>query len=127
MKTKISKSLYKVATSSIGEVIIGIAFGKLSKLLPVKKIEETKKVLAFWHPQPSWEKHIVIVPKKAIKGITSLKNEDLPFISECLELGGKIAKNLNWDEKRYSIIAHGGTAQTVNQLHFHLNSGELLK
>jgi len=31
-----------------------LTFGKLSKLLPVDRVMETDKVLAFKHPKPYW-------------------------------------------------------------------------
>jgi len=127
MKRKISKGGFLLAKSRLGDLIIGLAFGKFSKLLPVKKIAENKKVVAFWHPYPSWEKHIVIVPKKQIDSLTSIRREDFPYIGECLQIAGSIAKKLKWDNKRWSVIAHGGTGQKVNQLHFHLNCGKLLE
>jgi len=69
----------------------------------------------------------VIVPKKEVKSLTTLKEEDLPYISECLQVAGSIVRKLKWGKKRWSVIAHGGIGQKVNQLHFHLNCGKLLK
>jgi len=48
------KKLLIIARSPLGELIIGLAFGKLSKLLPVDRVTETDKVLAFKHPKPYW-------------------------------------------------------------------------
>ena len=69
----------------------------------------------------------MIVPKKEVKSLTTLKEEDLPYISECLQVAGSIVRKLKWGKKRWSVIAHGGIGQKVNQLHFHLNCGKLLK
>jgi len=49
----ISKQLFKLAKTPLGDLIVGISFDTpLNKLLPVKRIKETDKVLAFWHPKP---------------------------------------------------------------------------
>ena len=49
----ISEQIFKFAKTPIGDLIVGIAFGTaLSKLLPITRINETDKVLAFWHPKP---------------------------------------------------------------------------
>lgn len=126
MKSKASQSLFKVSQTKIANMIIGFAFSKGSALLPVKRVKENEKVIAFWHPKPSWEKHIVIVPKKPIKNLPSIQNSDYEYVAEALKIAGEIAEELHWQEKRYSVLIHGGTGQSVKQLHFHLNSGKLL-
>lgn len=98
----------------------------LNKLLPVKRVKETHKVLAFWHPTPFWEKHILLVPKKPIKNITSLTDDDLPYIDEIYKLTKEIVVELVWDKTEYTVLTNGGGRQEVNQIHFHLNSGEVL-
>lgn len=120
----ISKKLFSLAKSPLGDLIVGIAFGKFSKLLPVKRVKETSKVIAFWHPKPFWEKHILIIPKKKIKNVTSLKYEDGEYLYEVFKVAGEIVKELGWEKEGYSLLANGGSRQEVNQLHFHLNSGK---
>ena len=119
-----SKKLFALAKTPIGDLIIGTAFGKLSKLLPVKRIKETDKVLAFWHPVPSWEKHILIVPKKAIKKLTALKEEDLKYVDEVFRIAKEVVMELGWEKGGYTLLTNGGNRQNVNQLHFHLVSGK---
>lgn len=120
----ISKKLFSLAKTPLGDLIVGIAFGKFSNLLPVKRIKETPKVIAFWHPKPFWEKHILIIPRKQIKNLTSLKYEDGEYIYEVFKVAGEIVKELGWEKDGYSLLANGGKRQEVNQLHFHLNSGK---
>lgn len=122
-----SRKLFALAKTPLGDLIVGIAFGKLSSLLPVKKVKETDKVLAFWHPKPYWEKHILIVPKKAIKKITSLTNEDYEYMNEAFVVAKEIVEELRWEKEGYSLLVNGGKRQEVNQLHFHLNSGKQIR
>ena len=119
-----SKKLFALAKTPIGDLIIGAAFERLSKLLPVKRVRETDKVLAFWHPTPSWEKHILIVPKKAIKKLTALREEDLEYIEDVFRAAKEIVVELEWEKGGYTLLANGGDRQEVNQLHFHLTSGK---
>lgn len=121
-----SKKLFALAKTPIGDLIVGLAFGKLSGLLPVKRVKETDKVIAFWHPKPFWEKHIVIVPKKAITKITALKPGDMEYIDEVYVVAKGIVEDLGWEKDGYTILANGGARQEVNQLHFHLSSGKPL-
>ncbi len=91
----LSTQLFKLAKTPLGDLIVGITFGTpLSKLLPVKGIKETDKVLAFWHPKPFWEKHILLVPKKSIKNITSLEPSDYEYISEIYKVAKEIVLEL---------------------------------
>lgn len=116
--------LFSLAKTPVGDLIVGIAFGKLNKLIPVKRIKETDKAMAFWHPKPFWEKHILIVPKKAIRKITSLEKDDLEYVSEIYKIAKEIIVDLGWEKDGYTILTNGGNRQEVNQLHFHLASGK---
>ncbi len=123
----ISKKVFELAKSPIGDLIVGLAFGKFSKLLPVARIKETDKVIAFWHPKPFWEKHIVLVPKKAIKSIAALTKEDSDFIGEIYLIAKEIVEDLGWENNGYTILVNGGERQEIGQIHFHLQSGKQLK
>lgn len=118
----LSKKLLSMAKTPIGDLIIGLAFGKINRLLPVKRLKETDKVIAFWHPKPFYEKHILIVPKKPIKKITSIKEEDMGYIDEIFKVAKEIVEELEWEKSGYTLLANGGARQEVNQLHFHLFS-----
>jgi histidine triad (HIT) family protein len=118
------KALFQLSKSKLGELIVGIAFGKFDKLLPVKRVYENDYVLAFWHPKPYWQKHILIVPKKAIKDLHSIKEEEIEYISETHKAIQKIVLEQGFDKTDYTVVTNGGTRQEVKQLHFHLGSGE---
>jgi len=117
------KALFALAKTPLGELIIGIAFGTFHGLLPLDRIKETEKVLAFWHPQPFWEEHILIVPKKAIKSLSAMCHDDLPYITEVFKVAREIALEKGWDQSDYTIVTNGGSRQDVAQLHFHLGRG----
>ena len=74
---EIAKKAFEFPKTSLGGLIVGIAFAKFSSLLPVKKVKENTYAFAFSHPKPLWKNHIVVVPKKPITKITSLKEKDL--------------------------------------------------
>ena len=122
--SKFIKKLFSLAKSPLGNLIVGLAFGKFSKLLPVKRIIDDAKVIAFYHPKPFWEKHILVVPKKPIKKLTTITEEDLPYITEVYRVVEQIVVDLGWEKGAYSLITNGGSRQEVNQLHFHLCSGK---
>ena len=124
MKKIVSKKLFDLGKTPIGDLIVGFAFGKFSKLLPVKRLRETNKVIAFWHPKPFWEKHVLIVPKKSIKSLTSISDKDLRYINEAIIVAKELVRELGWEIDGYTFSVNGGKRQEVNQLHFHLSSGK---
>lgn len=121
---KISKLLFGLAKTELGDFIVGITFGKFSALLPVKRVIENDKVLAFWHPKPFWENHILIVPKKSIESLTNVQQEDGEYILAMFTAVKDIVKKLNWEKASYSILINGGSRQEVKQLHMHLFMGD---
>lgn len=123
----LKEKIFEFSKSPTGDLIVGFVFEKFSKLLPVKRIKETDKVIAFWHPKPFWEKHIVIVPKKAIKSLIFLTPENSNYISEIYLIAKEIVQELAWDKTAYSILINGADRQEVGQIHFHLYSGKQLK
>lgn len=123
----IKEKIFELSKLPVGNLIVGLVFGKFSNLLPVKRIKETEKVLAFWHPKPFWEKHIVLVPKKAIKSLTALTPEDGIYISEIYLVAKEIVQELEWDKSGYTILVNGGNRQEVGQIHFHLQSGKQIR
>src|SRR4030042_2482645 len=124
MKNNFPKSFFSLAKTPLGDFIVGLVFGKFSKLLPVKKIKETDKVIAFWHPKPFWEKHILIVPKKPVKSLVLLKEEDIVFVNEVFDIAKELVKEFGWEKDGYTLSVNGRKTQDVNQLHFHLHSGK---
>ncbi len=121
---KVSKKLFSVAKSPFGDLMVGTVFEKFSGLLPIKKIVETDKIIAFWHPKPFWEDHILIVPKKAIKGLIDVNDKDFEYIIEVYKVVRNLIKKLGWQKSGYTLLTNGGLRQEVNQLHFHLTRGK---
>lgn len=120
------RTLLTLARSPLGSLIVGIAFARCSKLLPVNRVYETNKVLAFKHPQPHWEEHILIVPKKAIKSLHTVKEEDQTYITDMFHVAQQILKDNDCAESSYQLIVNGGARQEVPQIHLHLGIGERL-
>ena len=122
----LSGALFTIAKSPLGEFIVGVAFGRLSKLLPIERVKETDKVIAFRHPKPYWKWHILIVPKKAIRDLASITVEDEAYIVAMFLMVQEIVKEKGWNQTDYTIVTNGGSRQEVPQLHFHLGSGSIL-
>lgn len=95
----------------------------MSDLLPGRKISETDSLICFYHPQPAYEIHILLVPKTDIRDLSQLDPHEDEFIIDVFETVRVLIENLKLEEKGYRLIVNGGEYQEFPQLHFHLISG----
>jgi histidine triad (HIT) family protein len=115
--------LLSIARSSIGTFFIGWIFEHMNFVIPVKRLRETETLLAFYHPQPSYPIHILLVPKKAIASLEELTSEDDALLAEIFRTAQSLVDELNLADSGYRLILNGGDFQDVPQLHFHLIAG----
>ncbi len=113
-----------IARSSIGRFFVGWIFARMSFIIPVNRLRETDRLLAFHHPRPSYPVHILLVPKKAIGDLSDLQPEDNLFLTEVFQISQELIKELNLTPPGYRLIVNGGEYQDVPLLHFHLISGD---
>lgn len=114
----------RVARSRWGGYLAGRMFRHMSFALPVKRLMETETLIAFYHPNPAWAVHILIVPKKVLEGVENLKEGDAPLLGEVFSTVQKLVEQFHLVQ--YRVIVNGGNYQEVKQLHFHLVSGDSL-
>ena len=96
----------------------------MSFALPVRRLRETGKLLAFYHPRPNYPVHILLVPKKAITSLSDLAPEDRGLLDDLIECVQSLVAELGLEEPGYRLIVNGGKYQDAPQLHFHLVSGD---
>lgn len=105
------------------EEILGLATSvgiqKFSGALPFVQ-KETDKTLVIKHPFPKSDIHYVIIPKKDIKAVEGVSDEDAPSIIDAYAVMSSLIKEQNLRD--YKIITNGPGFQTVGYLHFHLVS-----
>ena len=95
--------------------------------LPCKKVFENERILAIEDIAPVAPVHFLIMPKKAILDLQSLKAEDFPLLGEIVEIAQRLAKEYAVEEG-YRLLTNNGAeaGQTVFHLHFHLIGGRKL-
>lgn len=113
---------FKIVRLPFMRYVIGWVFGNVSNLLPVDRIFETENLLAFFHPEPSYPVHILLVPKHAIPTLSDLDAEDEPIFRDVLVCVKVLVSKLDLDDRGYRLVLNGGKYQDVPQLHFHLIS-----
>ncbi len=90
--------------------------------IPAKKIYEDDMILSFEDINPAAPVHVLVIPKKHIKSLNELEDEDSNIISHIFTVSRDIAKKLNIDESGYRIVMNCGKdgGQEVPHIHFHI-------
>ena len=96
---------------------IGVKYG--SDYIP-DKVYETDKVIALIHPTSKTKHHYVVIPKKDIKNIAEVSEEDKPYLLDAIA----VIQHIIADKKleTYQVVTNGPGYQDVTYLHFHLVS-----
>lgn len=117
----LKKLLFKIAKGPFMGKMAGNAFQHFSWAIPVKKVYSSKEIIAFYHPQPSYENHIIISPKRAVQNLQQMA---LDSFSKYFVKIWETAKDISVMHPEYHdsfvIVANGGKRQEVQQVHFHM-------
>lgn len=90
--------------------------------VPMERITESEHLQAFYHPQPSYVTHILIIPKEAIPTLLSLKPDQTYILEELMVMVRALVEEFGLESSGFRLIVNGGTYQEITQLHFHLVS-----
>lgn len=103
-------------------------FGKIvRKEIPAEIVFENDKILAFKDINPAAPIHILIIPKKEIPNMQSLKPEDFALLGEIITVAQSLASKYGITEGYRLLVNNGPLAgQTIDHLHFHLIGGRQL-
>jgi histidine triad (HIT) family protein len=99
---------------------IGWMFTHMSFALPVKRLHETNTLMAFYHPNPSYPFHVLLVPKRAVVSLKDLNPTDTSFLTDLYATVQQLVNEFQLPA--YRLIVNGGEFQDFPQLHFHLIS-----
>ena len=100
----------------------------INREIPADIIYENDDIIAFNDINPQAPIHVLIVPKKEIKTLNHLQEEDQEIVGKMFLAAKKLAEELNIDKNGYRTVFncndHGG--QTVFHIHLHLLGGRQL-
>ena len=93
--------------------------------IPSNKVYEDEEILAFKDINPAAPIHILVIPKKHLESLATMKEGDEKIISKIYQVINIIAKKQGFKEKGYRVIVNCGKdgGQEVPHLHFHLLAG----
>ena len=96
--------------------------------IPSKKVYEDENVYAFNDIAPKAPIHILVIPKKHIKSLAEIKEEDELLIGKMNTAVNKIAEQQGFKNDGYRVIVNCGknAGQEVMHLHFHILAGKKL-
>ena len=115
----ISKCDNCLASNDVAGLLASVIVNKMPHLIP-NIILETDKTIVFKHPRPRHKIHYMFVPKKDIKNVGELTDEDSEYI---VDLFSTIVVVLNeLGTKNYRLWTNGPEKQDVTYLHFHLGA-----
>ena len=100
----------------------------INKEIKADIVFENDKVIAFKDINPAAPIHLLIIPKKNIKTINDIEENDKELIGELFLAAKKIAKDYNIDKNGYRLIfnCNDDAGQTVFHIHMHLLAGRKL-
>jgi len=97
----------------------------LSGRTKVQIVMETDNVLAFYHTKPSYQSHIVVIPKKHILSLVSIEREDDSLLLAMLDMVKTVAGQTVEKYGACRVITNLGEYQDSKHLHWHVVYGRL--
>ena len=96
----------------------------IDKELPSKIIHEDEHCIVIEDIAPKAPTHLLVIPKKPIKKLSDVKEEDKELLGHLMMVTKKVAEQLNVENAFNVVINNGKEAgQTVFHLHIHLLAG----
>ena len=96
--------------------------------IPCKKIYEDDEMLAFNDINPMAPVHFLLIPKKHIRNMMEIKDEDAALIGRLFFRAQELAKQQGCEENggRFVINVKNDGVQTVDHMHVHFLGGRVL-
>jgi histidine triad (HIT) family protein len=96
--------------------------------IPSKKVYEDDHTYAFEDIQPQAPTHVLIVPKKHLRGLKEAQPDDAELLGHCQLVAAQIARERGIEDAYRTILNVGpGAGQSVFHLHLHLIGGRPMK
>jgi histidine triad (HIT) family protein len=95
--------------------------------IPSKKVYEDEHTYAFEDLDPKAPTHVLVVPKKHIRGLKEADETDAEVVGRCHLAAAKIAKQRGIEDGYRTVLNVGpGSGQSVFHMHVHLLGGRKL-
>ena len=97
----------------------------VGKQMDTEFLFENETLVVFRDINPQAPVHLLIVPKKHIRSINDLEDEDRNIVSEVIMIAREMAKKEGVDSSGYNLLfnVERGGGQVIFHLHLHLLGG----
>ena len=92
----------------------------LSGEIEVRKVWEDDRVLAFHHPQPTSEIHVVVIPKRHVPSILDPLALDGALLSSMVRAVQETAHQLGLDETGFYVRTTAAAPGVTPHMHWHI-------
>ena len=97
----------------------------IDRQLPARIIKETDELIVIDNIAPKTPIHYLVIPKKHIKDINSLEQEDALLVGNMVLMMQELSKELQGSQDFRLVVNNGLDAgQSVFHLHFHFLAGQ---
>jgi len=88
-------------------------------------VYEDDDAIAFTDIDKQAPVHILVIPKKHIRSLAEIEENDLPIIGRLFDIANKVAREKGINKKGYRLVINCGieSGQSVWHLHVHLLGG----
>lgn len=96
--------------------------------IPADVVHEDDHCLVFHDVSPQAPVHVLVIPKKEIRSLAEVADEDQQLLGHLMLVIRKVAEQLGLEDG-YRVITNSGAiaGQTVDHLHFHVLGGRNMK
>jgi histidine triad (HIT) family protein len=96
----------------------------LAGKIPAKKVHEDEHVFAFEDIQPHAPTHVLIIPKKHIRGLQDASGDDAEIVGRLHLAAAEIARQRGIEDGYRTVLNVGPrSGQSVFHMHVHLLGG----
>lgn len=92
----------------------------LSDKIEVQKVWEDDNVLAFHHPRPKAEIHVVVIPKAHVESLLDPLARDGELLSSMVHAIQKTARKLHLKKKGFYVRANVAAPGVTPHMHWHI-------
>jgi histidine triad (HIT) family protein len=92
----------------------------LSGEIKVQKVWEDDQVLAFHHPEPQADVHVVVIPKRHILSILDKEAVDGSLLSSMVLAVQEAARSLELDKQGFYVRTNAASEGVTPHMHWHI-------
>jgi histidine triad (HIT) family protein len=92
----------------------------LSGKIGVRRVWEDDYVVAFHHPRPQSEIHVVVIPKKHIPSILDPSALDGDLLTSMVRAVQEVARSLSLDQTGFYVRFYAAAPGVTPHMHWHI-------